>query len=117
MVRLVRKNMEDSPIQNIDQVDVLGERKDGGADLVISVSGPLDSSPETLKLLDAKIRAYITAVSSEFFCQKYIASKSRIIVSCAFPVSDQSRAIVNKLASLAAQHCIGLELRESLRVH
>jgi len=40
------------PIQNIDAFDVVGERQDGGVDLVVSCSGPLDSSPSTLELIE-----------------------------------------------------------------
>lgn len=37
------QNLE-PPIHNLDAFDIVGERKDGGVDLVISCSGPLDSS-------------------------------------------------------------------------
>ena len=40
------------PIQNLDAFDIIGERKDGGVDLVVSCSGPLDSSTTTLGLIE-----------------------------------------------------------------
>jgi hypothetical protein len=36
------------PIQNLDAIDVLGKRVDGGVDLAITCSGPLDDSADTL---------------------------------------------------------------------
>jgi hypothetical protein len=109
--------MAEPPIQNTDSVDVLGKRKDGGADLVISISGPLDASDETLKLLEEKIRAYLGAVVTEGFRQQYIISKSSIIVSCAFPVSEAAHRQIAELRQVAAEQGIALQLRESMSVH
>jgi hypothetical protein len=50
------------PIQNLDAFDIVGERKDGGVDLVVSCSGPLDSSSTTLGLIERKVRAYLVTI-------------------------------------------------------
>jgi hypothetical protein len=44
------------PIQNLDAFDIVGERLDGGVDLVVVCSGPLDDSAEVLGLLRRKLR-------------------------------------------------------------
>ena len=37
------------PIQELDSVDLAAKRNDGGVDLVIVASQPLDNAPETLQ--------------------------------------------------------------------
>jgi hypothetical protein len=37
------------PIQNLDSFDIVGKRGDGGIDLVIVCSGPVDDSADTLR--------------------------------------------------------------------
>ena len=59
------------PIQNLGSIDVLGARKDGGVDLIVVVSGPIDASADTLENLDRKIRAYIAEVGSRAFQERY----------------------------------------------
>ncbi len=62
-----------SPIQNVDAFDVIGERRGDGVDLVVTCSGPLDSSSNTLNLLEAKVNAYLATVAHPRFSQTYQA--------------------------------------------
>ena len=48
-------------------IDAIGFRKDGGADLQIVSSGPLDDSPETQDLLLDKIEGYLSYINSAEF--------------------------------------------------
>jgi hypothetical protein len=70
-------SMESSgpPIQNVDAFDVVGERRDGGVDLVVSCSGPLDSSPRTLELIERKIVAYLVTIAHANFARTYRAAE------------------------------------------
>lgn len=54
-------------IENISNIDILGLRKDGGADLVIVSNGKLDNSAETQKLLLDKIENYLGYINSREF--------------------------------------------------
>ena len=52
-----------SPIGNLDSIDVVGVRLDGGLDLVISCASRLDGSEGTLRDLRTKISNYLREVS------------------------------------------------------
>lgn len=43
-------------INDVDIVDIVGARNDGGLDMIISVTGPIDDSQSSLSKLEAKIR-------------------------------------------------------------
>ena len=73
------------PIQNLDRVDVMGWRKDGGVDLAIVASGPLTAEPEIQKLLLDKVEAYLGYINSDEFKAEFEnppADKTTIIISC-----------------------------------
>ena len=46
-------------VENPHHIDILGARKDGGADLVMVSPGPLDESPEGQTLLLDKVETYL----------------------------------------------------------
>jgi len=50
------------PIQNLETIDLLGRRKDGGVDLIIVVSGPLQNEADHLGRPEWKIAAYIRII-------------------------------------------------------
>ena len=68
------------PIQNIENIDILGERNDGGIDLCIVVSGYLDDTINHQNLLRSKIQAYSDAIFTDEWESKYGAGNSRIII-------------------------------------
>lgn len=108
-------SMESSqpPIQNVDAFDVVGERHDGGVDWVVSCSGPLDSSPTTLRLIERKVVAYLVTIAHENFARTYRSTGRapvRVFISCEHFVSDAARGIIDSLAVRAAKQGVDLLL-------
>ncbi|MBM0103126.1 hypothetical protein JM946_00130 [Steroidobacter sp. S1-65] len=99
------------PIENLDAFDIVGERLDGGVDLVVVRSGPLDDSPETPGLLRRKIENHLReAVSEDFRSQFGTESPVRISISCAHPISSAASGLINVLRTDASNHGMELEL-------
>ena len=63
--------MSESPIQNLDRIDMLGRREDGGVDLVIVVSGPLENTANHLERIEVKVRNYIREIGSPQFLESF----------------------------------------------
>jgi hypothetical protein len=60
------------PIENINNIDILGVRQDGkGVDLIIVTSKHLDSSTSTQELLLDKIENYLGYINSEEFEKEF----------------------------------------------
>jgi len=105
------------PIQNIDAFDVVGQRKDGGVDLVVSCTGQLDSSSGTLELIERKIAAYLVTIAHPNFVRTYRAAERgpvRIFISCEFSISVAAQAIIDALAVKAAKQGVTLLLVKSM---
>lgn len=54
-------------VENPQYIDILGARKDGGADLVMVSPGPLDESPEGQTLLLDKVETYLKYIHTPDF--------------------------------------------------
>ncbi len=54
-------------VENPNHIDILGARKDGGADLVMVSPGPLDESPEGQMLLLDKVETYLKYIRTPDF--------------------------------------------------
>lgn len=109
-----------SPVGDVDTVDIVGVRKSGGVDLVISATAALDGSPATLSLLETKVTNYMRAALSEDFLKHYGCSEGApvtIHISCAHPVAEAAHELIRKLREMAAEYGIGLELRSDMWVH
>src|SRR6266446_4489729 len=104
------------PIQNLDAFDIVGERKDGGVDLVASCSGPLDSSTTTLGLIERKVRAYLVTIAHESFARIYPAAEfgPGIFISCEHYVSGAARELIDSLGVTASQQGVSLLLVSSM---
>ena len=105
------------PIQNLGQLDIVGERHDGGVDLVIVVSGALDGSAETLELLERKILNYIAELSSDQFKRRFGQAPGRghaICIVSEYPVDALALAVIARLEPQALQAGASLELRRSM---
>jgi Family of unknown function (DUF6572) len=105
------------PIQNLDAFDIVGERKDGGVDLVVSCSGPLDSSTTTLSLIERKVRAYLVTITHENFARIYPAAEFgpvRIFISCEYHVSGAARELIDRLGVTASKQGVSLLLVSSM---
>jgi len=100
-----------APIEDPESIDIVGERKGGGADLVLVCAGPLDGSPETLRILEQTVDNYLKAATHPNFPIVYPAAKSgpiRIFVMCEHHVADASRILIATCAQRAAD--VGIEL-------
>jgi hypothetical protein len=105
------------PIQNLDAFDIVGERKEGGVDLVVSCSGPLDSSTTTLDLIERKVGAYLVTIAHENFARIYPAAEFgpvRIIISCEHHVSGAARELIDSLGVTASKQGVSLLLLGSM---
>lgn len=105
------------PIQKLDAFDVVGERKDGGVDLVVSCSGPLDSSSGTLSLIERKVSAYLVTIGHENFVRIYPAAELgpvRIFISCDHYVSGAARKLIDSLGVTASKQGVSLLLVSSM---
>jgi hypothetical protein len=79
------------PIQNIENIDVVGRRKDGGVDLMIVTSSHLDESKETQKLLLDKIESYLEQLNTPEFQEEFdhpSPEQVRIVIDCDQRPSD-----------------------------
>jgi hypothetical protein len=104
------------PIQNLDSLDLVGERKEGGVDLVIVCSGPLDESADTLRRIDQKIRGYITAATKTGFASAYPAAldgPTTIFLSCDHPISTGALGLINELGRIAGLQNIEVQIVKS----
>ena len=88
------------PIQDLESIDLVGEREDDGIDLGIVCSGPLDESPDTLARLKEKLSGYIAAAASPSLWDEFPTAApgpGRILICCNYPIS---------VAAQAHRHCL-----------
>lgn len=77
--------MSSPPIQDIEIVDIVGKRNDGGVDLFIVTSSRLDASPETQQLLLDKIQSYLEQLNTDGFQTEFndpTPENTRIVLLC-----------------------------------
>lgn len=101
-----------SPLSDADNLDVIGERNDGGVDMLVVTTGPLDASEETCRRLQAKLTSYLQAAVHPNFANVYPAASAgrvRIFVSDSHAVSDRARSIVESMSREALTR--GVEIR------
>lgn len=108
--------MTPSPISRLDSIDVVGVRKDGGLDLAISCASAIDSSPETLKVVETKFRNYLREILHareptllESYGRKP-GSAVTIIVSCPYTIEPAAMSLLNTLESEAKSVGVGFIL-------
>jgi hypothetical protein len=90
---------QEQPLTDADNLDAVGVRKGGGVDLVITCSGPLDDSSQTLELLAQKVRNYTQLAANPNLFRHFDAEAGpvRIFVSCQFAVSDRAKQTLDAL--------------------
>ena len=71
--------MKEDPIQNLDGIDVLGKRKDGGVDLVIIISSELEDTDNHRSLFMQKLQNYVNEMRSVEFISEFGETNLRII--------------------------------------
>jgi hypothetical protein len=105
------------PIQNSEAIDIVGQRRDGGVDLIIVVSGHLDGSPSTLSLLENKIKRYIAELTSSEFKKKFHRSANRsnsILVVSEYVIDRHALDVIERLRPIAQASGATLEIRRSM---
>lgn len=105
------------PIQNSDRVDIVGERHDGGVDLIVVVCGPIDGSPSTLSLLERKIRRYVTELTSDEFRRRYHPSANRtnsILVVSEYAIDGLALGVIEQLRPIVKAAGANLEIRRTM---
>ena len=109
--------MTDEPrglLNSVDAVDLVGVRHDGGLDMVIWVSGAIDGSPETLSLLETKIRNYMRGARSEDFLKQFhrcLGTAVTICILCPHPITAKAQGLIERLRVAASEAGIDLALR------
>jgi hypothetical protein len=105
------------PIQELDSVDLVARRRDGGVDLVIVASQPLDDSPDTLKCIRQKVQTYLAVIGLKEF-QKEMGrpprDKTTIIIACEHPIHPKALAVIAQCHAAAEAQGIRLEVRKSV---
>lgn len=106
--------MNEAPIQNLDAIDIVRRRQDGGVDLFIVVSAPLTGSGEHQALLLDKIDAYLRRIESPEFQEEMgepSPKRTRIVVQCAHPPHPAIRQILQRAMPWVEEHHASLTLR------
>ena len=67
-------------IFDVNNIDLIAKRKDGGVDLFIISSGEIDASAETQKLLIDKVDQYLGYIQSEEFKKEFSDIKVKKIM-------------------------------------
>lgn len=105
------------PIQSVDTIDITGRRDDGGVDLIIVASQPIDDSPETLESIRQKVQTYLAVIHTEEF-QAEMGNPPRdkiaIILACTFPIHATARSVIAQCKAEAAHKGVSLEVRDSV---
>jgi hypothetical protein len=102
------------PIQDLESVDITGVREDGGVDLVIVVSQPLDGSAETLAAIRQKVGYYLDVIDlPEFQTDMGYPPRDRtsIVLACSFPIHPNATAVIFECQSAAASRGVQVVVR------
>lgn len=104
-----------APIQALDSVDITGKRRDGGVDLVITASQPLDDSAEVLDSIRHKVATYLAVISLDEFQSEMgypPRDKTTIIIACNHPIHPTAQAVIEECQTAAAGRGVRLEVRK-----
>ena len=100
------------PIQELDSIDFTGKRWDGGVDLFINASQPIDDSPQTLGSIRHKVRTYLEAIGLDAFqaeIEHPPREKCAIIIVCRHPIHARAQAVIEECRAEAAAQGVRLE--------
>jgi hypothetical protein len=100
--RFKRKPDRESPVGDLDQLDIIAKRRDGGVDLFLVVGRPLDLSKATRDVFARKFRGYCRFVTSPEFEDEFgPPSEDRvcIAVSSDWEVPDEFMQLMLKIAA------------------
>lgn len=105
-----RKTAWESPVGDPEQIDMIGERLDGGVDLMIVVCRPLDQSQETADVFGRKVRNYCQSVASTDFAGEFgPPSEPRVCIAVR---SDREvpEALILLVSRIGAEECVPAKL-------
>jgi hypothetical protein len=105
------------PIQELDSIDLTGKRRDGGVDLVIVASQPIDDSSETLESIRHKVRTYLFVIGLEEFQVEMghpPRDKTAIILACEHPIHPKALGVISQCRAAAEAQGVRLEVRKSI---
>ena len=97
-------------IQDPNSIDLLGQRRDGGVDLVIVSSGPLADSPESQKLLLDKVEAYLSYINSPGFSREFpraTPNNTRILLRLEEKPSPVIQALIQQIIPWVQEYHTG----------
>ena len=86
---------------DLDCIDLMGKRKDGGAELYIVPTGAMDDSPETQESLLDKIERYLGYIKSGEFLEEFgniDTGKIRIILKLSEEPLPMIKMLCQKIA-------------------
>jgi Family of unknown function (DUF6572) len=104
------------PIQELDSIDITGKRWDGGVDLVIVASQPIDDSTETAESIRHKVQTYLTVIGTGGFqveMDRPPREKITIIIVCEHAIHPKAMAVIEVCRKAAAEQGVRLEVRKS----
>jgi hypothetical protein len=102
------------PIQDLECVDMTGKRKDGGVDLVIAVSQPLDGSADTLAAIRRKVGYYLDVIDlPEFQAEMGHPRRDRtsVVLACSFPIHPWAAAVIAECQTAAASRGVRVVIK------
>jgi hypothetical protein len=105
------------PIQQLDNIDLTAKRRDGGIELVIVASQPLDDSSETLGCIRQKVGTYLAVIGLDEFQNEMghpPRDKTTIIIICEHPIHPKALAVIAQCRATAAAQGVRLEVRNSV---
>ncbi len=111
------KSANNVPLTDVDTVDVVGVRKDGGLDLVISVSDVLDDSEATLQLLQGKLQNYISAADNLSFLKHYgkvAGTRVTVHISCEHRISSAATKVIEEMRKIANAKNVDVFVRKQM---
>ena len=103
------------PIQELESVDLTGKRRDGGVDLLIVVSQPLDGSADTLAAIRQKVGYYLDVIDlPEFQAEMGHPPRDRtpIIFACDFPIHPWATAAIAECQAVAARRGVRVVVQQ-----
>lgn len=101
------------PIQDVRSVDITGVRRDGGVDLVIVASQPLDDSPATRHAIREKVSYYLAVIESEEFQAEFVnqqLDQTRIEIHCNFPIHPNAQRVIEECQANSEAHGVILKV-------
>jgi hypothetical protein len=103
------------PIQDLESVDIVAKRKDGGVDLIIIASQPLDDSANTLDSIRDKVAYYLDVIDVPEFQDEVgnpPRSKTSILLCCDFPIHPRAEAVIAKCQAAARKRRVRLVVQQ-----